>query len=217
MRSTDIRPGDEFCRLVVTSLPTKINGRHRVTCDCSCGSKGVLVLTLALITNNTRSCGCLQREKLIRRNSVHGEATRGKVSPELRCWRQMIHRCYDSTDGSYADYGERGIRVCANWLNSFASFLIDMGRRPSNKHSIDRIDNDGNYEPGNCRWATRKEQNNNSRHVRWLTLGDQTKTMSEWAAIIGISVSSLSGRLDRMGVEKALTMPVQSRKRRSRG
>lgn len=110
---------------------------------------------------------------------------------------------------SYADYGGRGIRVCERWASSFEAFLADMGPKPGPEYSIDRIDVNGDYEPGNCRWATSGQQANNTRRNRRFTHDGLTMTLTEWAARIGISISALHGRLRRMPAAKALSMPPQ--------
>jgi hypothetical protein len=113
----------------------------------------------------TQSCGCLAREQTKKRMLRHGESPAGGwnlESPEYRIWVAMRQRCRDPRHGSFKYYGGRGIAVCERW-KSYENFLADMGRKPSPAHSLDRIDNDGNYEPTNCRWATRTEQNKNKR------------------------------------------------------
>jgi hypothetical protein len=131
-----------------------------------------------------------------------GEDTRYNV------WAMMIQRCTNQKNKSWDDYGGRGISVCDRWLHDFAAFAADMGERPSGM-TLDRINNDGNYEPSNCRWATGATQRRNARFVRPLTFNGRTMLISDWAAELGITVSSLGGRLDRSGwsVEKALTTP----------
>ncbi len=137
--------------------------------------------------------------------------TNGKTRPaEYSVWLTMRDRCRNPRNQDFADYGGRGIKVCERW-NDFAAFISDMGVRPSKKHQIDRRDNNGNYEPGNCRWATKKEQMRNTRRSRMLTLGDRTMSMSAWTEELGVGKNLISDRL-RLGwsVEKALSEPCHS-------
>ncbi len=115
--------------------------------------------------------------------------------PEYGIWVNMRLRCGSPRNKSFDNYGGRGIRVCDRWLESFEAFLGDMGRRPSPKHSIDRIDVNGNYEPGNCRWATRTEQGRNRRNNTRVTFDGREQTISEWAQERGISEGTISARL----------------------
>jgi hypothetical protein len=132
----------------------------------------------------------------------------GKVLAEYDAWHMCIQRCENPNNPGYKTYGARGIRVCHRW-HSFENFFADMGPRPSPRHSIDRIDNDGDYEPGNCRWATPAEQARNRRTNRMIEFGGRTMCISDWAAEIGISCGSLMRRLDLWGVERALTTPAR--------
>jgi hypothetical protein len=135
---------------------------------------------------------------------------RGGVSkmPEHRAWLDMIKRCYNPRNSQYKNYGGRGIKVCDRWLSSFQSFLNDIGRRPSAKHSLDRFpNNDGNYEPGNVRWATIKQQLRNKRNNRLISYKGLTKTITEWAEQIGISAQLIQQRLTRgWTVDDALSL-----------
>ena len=121
-------------------------------------------------------------------------------------WQGMIGRCEYPHHPDYRNYGGRGISVCPRWRKSFKDFMADMGPRPTKRHTIERIDTNGNYEPANCRWATQKEQQNNRRNNRLLTLNGETLTMAQWAERIGITIYALYQRLERgkMRIEEAL-------------
>ena len=143
------------------------------------------------------------------------ESTSRKRSPEYMAWAQMKLRCLNPKSPKYPRYGGRGISVCSAWLE-FDAFIADMGARPSPDHSIDRIDNDGDYEPSNCRWATRTQQQRNREANRRLTHDGETATLAEWAERLGISTATLYSRVGRLGwsVEKALTTPRLNQGRR---
>jgi len=126
---------------------------------CECG--GEIVAPLSKFRRGyLTSCGCVEKEH---KGVKHGATSNGKITPEYSSWRSMLSRCYNKKHINYKYYGGRGIRVCNRWRYSFELFLLDMGNKPTKKHSIDRINNDGNYEEGNCRWATPKQQANNKR------------------------------------------------------
>lgn len=158
-----------FGRLRVTGEGARRGRNRTAACTCDCG-KAVEVLTFSLTSGRTQSCGCLQRERQSATakvvglaNKRHGESQ--KRTPEYSAWLSMHSRCGNPRHRAYANYGGRGIAVCERWA-AFENFLADMGRRPSEKHSLDREDNDRGYEPGNCRWATDSEQNSNRRRPR---------------------------------------------------
>lgn len=157
--------GQQFGKLqVVSRAANNSRGQRQWNCACLCGSASTPT-TSALRSGKTRSCGCLVGEKAAARNRatiVHGESIKTAKTPEYRSWESMKSRCCNPKNKKYDLYGGRGIKVCERWLTSFPNFLVDMGRRPSLKYSLDRFpDTDGHYEPNNCRWATATEQNNN--------------------------------------------------------
>jgi len=134
---------------------------------------------------------------------IHGHAAIGNGTLTYRFWQQMRRRCLYKKHWAYKNYGGRGITFCKRW-EDFALFLADMGERPSLKHSIDRINNDGNYEPGNCRWITNDEQAKNHRRSRLLTLDGKTQCLSDWSRALGITESGLRKRLQMWPLERAL-------------
>lgn len=132
----------------------------------------------------------------------------GKISPEYRAWAALRHRCSNPNFPAYKYYGGRGIAFCERW-GTFENFYADMGPRPSPDHSVERIDNDGNYEPSNCRWATKKEQCRNKRSNRRLVFGGHDRCLEEWAEILQCHRSGLMRRLKRgWSVERTLTTPI---------
>lgn len=144
------------------------------------------------------------------------QPTGRRGSPEYAIWRGMKQRCACPTDRAYPSYGGKGIRVCQRWLNSFEAFLTDVGYRPSPDHSLDRYpDKNGNYEPSNCRWATRVEQSRNRRSNHLVTFQGQAKCIAEWAGETGIPSTIISVRINKLGwsAERALTEPVHFRGR----
>jgi len=211
-KTIQITAGDKYGRLtVIREVEARRSGKQVqrcVECRCDCGVvKEYRLYTLR--NGNTKSCGCLAEEGYGANLRTHGLSS----SDEYRIWQGMLNRCRSEEDGGHRHYGGRGIRVCDRWIESFEAFYEDMGPRPSSKHSIDRKDNDGNYEPENCRWATSKEQARNKR-VNYLVEHDgETKCVSEWAELHGLKASVLYYRLVKLGwtFEKAVSHPSFAR------
>lgn len=185
--------GERFGRLTVISTdvirrPRAIN-QWQVRCDCG---QERWVQQYRLCHGITISCGCWAHEKIVATSTRHGMTN----TPEYHVWRSMHNRCSNPRDRGYANYGGRGITVCQKWA-SFEQFYDDMGARPSSRHSIDRIDNDGPYTPGNCRWATATEQQRNRRCNKLLSHEGRTMPLSAWAEAAGLSFATLNSRLKR--------------------
>ena len=172
-----------------------------VVCACDCGAMTTVRIS-AISSGHTKSCGCLIVEAIGNRRRTHGcsgkatsDGSRG-TTPEYRTWMKMRRRCNSPKDRRYHDYGGRGITVCERW-NSFEAFLADMGVKPTDKHTIDRIDNNAGYSPENCRWATNEEQAANKRNTRNLTVGGITRTVSEWSRESGLSADCIMYRMQK--------------------
>ncbi len=143
----------------------------------------------------------------------HGHNCRGKRTVEYQTWHAMMQRCNNPKSSKFPIYGARGIRICSRWLK-FENFFADMGPKPSLKHSIDRIDNNGNYEPSNCRWASIKEQSQNKRSTIMIEFDGQILCMSDWDRRNGWPRCTVQSRI-RLGwsIKNALTIPYRSRSR----
>lgn len=175
--------------------------RTRSECLCDCGNKKEVRLS-SLNSGNTISCGCAASQN----RTILVDGFKSTDHPLLRTWDSMKNRCLNKNNKSYHNYGGREITVCDRWLNSFSNFVEDMGPKPTNLHSIDRIDNDGNYEPKNCRWATPKEQANNMRVNVCYTYNGETKTEVEWSRSLGGCRGLIYDRIKRgWSVERAVT------------
>jgi len=156
-------------------------------CRCDCGSEKAY-RRYCLESGSTRSCGCYRTEL----RTTHGKSK----TRSYRSWMGMILRCHNKDNKGYGDYGNRGIKVCSRWRYSFKNFFADMGERPEGL-SIDRINNEGNYESSNCRWATMAQQNDNMRKTRYADAYGLRLTLSQWGRKIGVPRATLSTRLHR--------------------
>lgn len=181
---------------------------NRTECICDCG-KMLIVNPYSLLNGDSQSCGCMRGALITSANTQHGESR----TPEYKSWSGMLNRCYREDHDSYPYYGGRGITVCSRWRRSVNAFVKDMGRRPTPRHSIDRINSNGNYEPGNCRWATSSEQQNNRRDTRFVEFEGKRISVTHLAAKKGIDRDVLSTRIFQSGwsLQEALTRPVATR------
>lgn len=186
MECSEVFPWHAFGRLTVTRL----DGKY-AECLCVCGTSKI-VLIRNLIKGSTTSCGCLHREIASRLRRTHGSTG----SDTWKRWRSMINRCCMPNAKSYPEYGGRGIRICERWRDSLESFLEDMGECPGREMTLDRINFDGDYEPGNCRWATRTEQNRNSSRNRRISYKGENLCVSEWAERTGIKYRTILNRIN---------------------
>jgi hypothetical protein len=202
--------GQKFNRLtVITDSGKRLYGIALWLCKCECG-KETTVRSDHLRSGATKSCGCLHRE--VSSERCKNKATHEMVNiPEYGVWDAMIQRCTNPNNSAYHNYGGRGITVCDDWLNSFLNWFTYMGPRPSDDHSIDRYpDNDGNYEPGNCRWATREEQANNRRNNIFFNYNGKDYTAVQISEQFNINIGTFKGRINnRWSVKDAIETPVK--------
>ncbi len=189
MKRIQVEIGARFGRLTVVKESRQQAKHRRFQCSCDCGETTIVHLS-ALRSGVTRSCGCLRADTSKR----HG----CRQTPEYATWTHVIARCSNRNGTSWKNYGGRGITVCQRWRTSFEAFLADMGPKPSSRHSIERRDNDGNYEPSNCKWATMKEQRRNTRCNVWVEYkSGETRLLMDVAAELGIHPDALKKRIDR--------------------
>lgn len=141
----------------------------------------------------------------------HGESTAGARTQEYEVWISMRDRCLNASNPAFKNYGGRGIKICASWLSSYSNFLRDMGRKPSAAHTIERKNNNEDYCPENCKWATRREQSNNTRRNRWLEFEGRRLTVVQWSREMGIHERTIRNRIGAgYSPKEALTRPVGS-------
>lgn len=201
MKSFKDLTGQKFGRLFVIGRANNKSGKPHWLCKCDCGNE-VVVEGYNLKTGHTRSCGCLQKETNIKRLTTH-DLSKSRI---YRTWRAIKNRCFNKNLKEYKNYGGRGIIVCAEWLNDFQAFYDwSIMNGYTDELTIDRIDNDGNYEPLNCRWTTRKEQANNRRMCRIFTYNGVTKNYKQWCDFLNINYKTFHTRISRgWEIEKAL-------------
>lgn len=198
--------GEKYNRLTVVEFLPDYKARF----ICECGNE-VIALKSRVKTGETKSCGCykrdIQRERMIQRNTTHGKG-RTRL---YRIWYGMNRRCSNPKFKQFKDYGGRGIKVCGEWRRDFMAFYDwAMANGYDEALTLDRIDNDGNYTPSNCRWITRLEQMQNTRSARMISFNGKTLSLTEWSRETGIKRDTIRQRMDRLGwsVEDALTKEV---------
>ncbi len=193
--------GKKFNRLLVLGFFGRVNQRLYYTCLCDCGNKKTIIGT-SLRTKKSQSCGCLRIERITKHNLLR--------SSEYMSWTCMKRRCENPKSDSFKYYGARGISFCREWSN-FKKFYEDMGEKPSKKHTLERIDNNGNYSKTNCVWATQKQQGRNRRNNYNIVFMGQTKCLAEWSQLLNIAFYVLQQRLKTYGwsTHKAFTTPVR--------
>lgn len=215
--------GAKFGRLtIVAYISGSRQSRSAFECLCLCGRTSI-VSCINVASGSTTSCGCYARQKTSERSTAMGAARRAKARkrhgiignefpPEFRSWRAMIDRCTRKAHVGFHRYGGRGITICERWMKSFASFYADMGQMSGPGLSLDRINPNGNYEPGNCRWATKQQQSRNTSRSVSLTFGGVTAHVMCWAELTGISRSVLARRKGLgWSDERTLTTAVKAR------
>lgn len=205
MARLPILPGDTFERLTVESC---LSG-DKYECRCECGSVAI-VSRSNLLTGHTRSCGCLRAQAI----KSHGLSR----SPEYAAWANIYNRCVNAKHPNWNNYGSRGVTLCDSWRGAggFAAFFAHIGPRPSRDYTVERIDNDKGYEPGNVRWATRREQMRNTRRNHWIEIDGERKLISDWAKVKDIDATTICHRIKRgMSQRDAVMAPARFGGRRA--
>jgi hypothetical protein len=206
--------GYQFGRLTVLKDATRDGSGRRWLCRCLCGNtkeRDAHELRRGLVKDNIQSCGCYARDRMRKRNTTHGLASHGDRHPLYSTWLGMLHRCTDSNHHAFHNYGGRGISVCQRWRESFPAFVQDMGERPK-KTELDRINNDGNYEPSNCRWATHREQARNRRDNVLVEFNGRRICVTQAIEEAGANRDLVWDRLKRgWSFVRAITEPARRR------
>lgn len=199
--------GNRHGRLVVLSEVRCPGERLKFSCVCDCGTTKS-VTRAHLSTGLVKSCGCLHDEKARTNTFKHGHARAGAKAKTYGIWAEMIARCHKPTNKAYSDYGGRGISVCSEWRSSYVAFYRSMGDKPRGM-SLDRINNDGDYEPGNVAWRSLSAQGRNKRSNRLIKFRGETKCLAEWVEILGVNRDTVLARLNNgVPAEIAFMAPV---------
>lgn len=197
--------GTKFGRLLVVEFVGKKGAHYQWRCVCECGNEH-LALATSLKTGNATQCRRCRYERTAAKNTIHGQARKTK---EYHAWAAMKARCGNPNSHSYRNYGGRGIKVWKGWINDFQAFFDHMGCAPDKHHSVDRIDNNRGYVPGNVRWATQKEQARNTRANTLISAFGLNLKLCEWSERSGIRASVIHSRIKRSGwnPESAVSIP----------
>jgi hypothetical protein len=197
--------GDKFNRLTILSIYKERRKPRKILCDVICECGKVKAQTLGhVVSGEVKSCGCLY----VTRWEERKEETPNTKTKEGKSWLGMKNRCMNEKTPAYKNYGGRGITVCEEWKNSFKKFFEDMGKAPTLQHSIDRMDNNGNYCKENCRWATPAEQSQNRRNNISISLLGEIHTLSSWARLLGMPYYLVHSRVSHgWPISEALFLP----------
>lgn len=201
--------GIKYHFLTVIRRVRRIPNRTEWLCKCDCGNEKIID-GVHLKSGHSKSCGCYQKKIASTANSRHGFTRYNKIPTEYRIWSNMKKRCTSNKHKYFYNYGGRGIKICERW-SKFENFLNDMGERPSKDHSIDRIDNDGNYEPNNCRWSTRKEQARNRRNNINISYKGRTKILLDWCTELNMNYRLVKDRIKNgWSIKDAFEAPISA-------
>lgn len=206
-RTLRVNTGEKYGRLTVALEVEGNSYSRRILCKCDCGGSKIVSL-VQLLSGNTQSCGCLKREMRIKQNTTHGFAGHSLYS----VWSSMKGRCFNSNDNSYKNYGARGVIVCEEWLEFESFYKWAVGAGYKRGLTVERKDNNGNYEPSNCELLPFEEQSKNRRSNHYITYNCQTKTMAQWSRDLNINYSTLKDRI-RSGwsIEKSFTTSIKKK------
>lgn len=211
-----IIPGQRFGAWTVLAQAENYRTARPALCRCDCGREAPIVVN-KLYAGTSKSCGCFTRARLGADNLRHGARSRKATTPEYRTWLNMRQRVNNPRNEFYADYGGRGIKVCARW-GSFENFLADMGTKPSRRHSIERRNNSGDYEPGNCSWEIMSTQARNTRRNIIVSFGGRDIPLVQALEELGHPTCgrfyhTVKDRIRKLGwaPDVALTTPVRER------
>ena len=205
--------GQRFGRLVCVKDVGRSKNRQALwLCMCDCGENTIVVST-NLTSGHTKSCKCLQADIVKKRSTTHGFSRDENGTPKrlYTAWLNMKSRCSNPANPAYKNYGGRGITICNKWskYENFHKWAMSNGYK--NNLTIERMNNNGNYEPDNCTWIPRTEQPKNTRATRFIDYFGKKKTIAEWGRILNMSRSLLYWRLKKYSIEKALTTPIRRR------